>query len=85
RWGGDEFVMLLPDCDLQHAARIAEELRKAIAEHPVIFAGAPIPVTISLGVAQLGERENEEDLILRADRALYTAKQAGRNRVHIAS
>ena len=84
RWGGDEFLLLLPDCDLQHAARNAERIRQKIAEMPVYFGSVTIPVTVSIGVAQLAKRESQDSLVERVDRALYLAKQEGRDRVHVA-
>lgn len=84
RWGGDEFLLLLPDCDIQHAARNADRIRQKIAEMPVYFGSVAIPVTVSIGVAQLAKRESQDSLVERADRALYLAKQEGRDRVHVA-
>ena len=83
RYGGEEFLALLPGQDVEHAAIAAERLRHAVLklaiEHPV--GGV---VTISGGVAGLRLDESAEQLLARADAALYEAKQAGRDRVGIA-
>ncbi|MHA7878444.1 MAG: GGDEF domain-containing protein [Saccharospirillum sp.] len=82
RFGGEEFLVMLTDSNLPLARLVAERLRRAIAEHTRSPNPAQ-PVTISVGVAHY---ENEADwpaLVERADRALYDAKKAGRNRVVI--
>ncbi|MBZ0251293.1 MAG: GGDEF domain-containing protein [Burkholderiales bacterium] len=79
RWGGEEFVILLPDTPLAEAARVAGKLRAAIEAFPVPLPAADVPVTASLGVAE--GSEEVEALIDRADTALYRAKREGRNRV----
>jgi diguanylate cyclase (GGDEF)-like protein/PAS domain S-box-containing protein len=76
RWGGEEFMLLLPETGATGAARAAEGLRRAVAEHA--FPGEE-PVTISLGLAELTPGESQNDLVRRADAALYDAKAAGRN------
>jgi diguanylate cyclase (GGDEF)-like protein len=86
RWGGEEFVVLLPACPLPVALQVAERLRSSIEEwsQPEITpSGTPIPITVSLGVATyLGVEPTLDDLFRRADKALYRAKSAGRNRVY---
>ncbi|AFG36549.1 sensor domain-containing diguanylate cyclase [Spirochaeta africana] len=77
RWGGEEFVVLLPHADAAAAGQAAEKLRAAVESADV---GADGGVTISLGVAELGSEESLDAMIGRADRALYRAKQSGRNR-----
>ena len=79
RWGGEEFVILLPDTALKEAAGVAEKLRAAIAAFPVPLWDADIPITASFGVAE--GVEDLERLIDRADAALYRAKREGRDRV----
>jgi GGDEF domain-containing protein len=77
RWGGEEFCVLLADVDEQSAVRIADELRLAL--HEIQF---PCPVTASFGVALLSVADSTlEQTMERADRALYCAKQKGRDRV----
>jgi len=76
RYGGEEFVLLLPETDEEGALILAERLRAGIVE---LFAKQPEPVTISFGVATF-EGADGEDLVRNADRALYAAKLAGRNR-----
>jgi diguanylate cyclase (GGDEF)-like protein len=63
------------------ALAVAERIRAAVAVEPIHHAGTRIPVTISLGVAQLGDAETPLELFDRADRLLYKSKLGGRNRV----
>lgn len=85
RYGGEEFAALLPENDLNSARIAAERLRRCTAEVPIDTAGGPVSVTLSLGVAACTENcPDLENLIGRADQALYAAKIAGRNRVCIA-
>ncbi len=79
RTGGEEFAILLPDTDLEGAMTVAEKLRRAVAEDR---GGSLPPVTVSVGVAALRADDHSiDDLLRRADKALYQAKSAGRNRV----
>jgi diguanylate cyclase (GGDEF)-like protein/hemerythrin-like metal-binding protein len=78
RWGGEEFLLLMPFSAHRVAAVAAEKLRKAVEAHD--FAGAG-RVTISAGVAEYLPAEDAEEFFSRADRALYRAKESGRNRV----
>ncbi len=78
RWGGEEFVMILPQTTLEMALRVAENLREIIASHTFSH---NLSITCSFGVASLGEGESQKSVMKRADEALYRAKQAGRNRV----
>jgi two-component system, cell cycle response regulator len=80
RWGGDEFVAILPDTDKAGALRAAERLRASVAEAPIAGAGQELPVTISVGWAHWAG-DTPDDLLVRADRALYQAKDVGRNTV----
>ena len=79
RFGGEEFVMLMPHTDLAHARDTAERIRAALAASPI--APLPDPVTVSIGVAELTAGEQADGLLRRIDKALYVAKAAGRNRV----
>ncbi len=76
RFGGDEFAVLLPGANLDDAMATAERIRYAMANR-VYEAG----VTLSLGVAEMGEEDTLSDLIAKADDAMYRAKASGRNRV----
>jgi len=82
RWGGEEFVVLFPETDLAEATVVTERLREAIGRAPFDTAAGPVSFTISGGVVQLASgEETVEALIERADTALYSAKQQGRNRI----
>lgn len=81
RFGGDEFGILLPNTELHSARVVAERARKGIEETSIKHNPKGLGVTISLGIAQLGEKENLDMLLNRADAALYRAKLAGRNTV----
>jgi diguanylate cyclase (GGDEF)-like protein len=82
RYGGEEFVVILPGSDAEHTFGAAERLRSALEKHRFVFEGARIPLSASLGVAIWpGDSREPEPLLAAADRALYAAKQAGRNRV----
>lgn len=78
RWGGEEFLLLLPELPLARACEVAERFRVLIGEHSFAHGG---PVTASLGVAELSEQETLSELLTRVDRTLYDAKAGGRNRV----
>jgi len=80
RWGGEEFLIILPESDLATANSIAETIRKTVAELRSPFAGKSISVTISLGVACMSDNDSSGTLIEHADDALYRAKENGRNR-----
>jgi diguanylate cyclase (GGDEF)-like protein len=81
RWGGEEFVALLPECDLDGALLVAERLREAVMHHTFI-AGGGLHLTCSIGVACAPADGIERDQLLdQADRAMYVAKERGRNRV----
>src|SRR5690606_15620269 len=84
RWGGEEFVVLLPSVRTGHVATLAENLRKAVEAH-AFESGVPAPVTVSVGAALQGPGEDFEALFKRADEALYEAKHQGRNRVVVAA
>ena len=80
RWGGEEFLILLEDCPIDKAYDIAEKLRRAVIDNPTRHGVSDMAVTISLGVAQYRGGEDEDTVLRRADRALYRAKETGRNR-----
>ncbi|MFT2089428.1 diguanylate cyclase [Paraglaciecola sp. 2405UD69-4] len=79
RWGGEEFLVLLPKTDLAGALQIAEKLRLAIEHMKVNEGGTDVPVTITGGVAELRKEDTFESLFKRADNALYKGKHLGRN------
>jgi diguanylate cyclase (GGDEF)-like protein len=83
RWGGDEFVLLLPGTDVTGALALAERLRAALADR-VLFApnGSTVTITASFGVAVCPDVGSDAELLAAADEALYAAKRAGKNRVH---
>ncbi|HUG82025.1 MAG TPA: diguanylate cyclase [Bryobacterales bacterium] len=83
RYGGEEFVLVQPGTSTEDAVAVAERIRKEIAELQV--PGCPRQLTVSLGVASWMPGEAPEELVARADAALYTAKRIGRNRVEAAS
>jgi two-component system cell cycle response regulator len=83
RYGGEEFVVAMPDTDVDFAYAIAERLRKSVETTPFEISRAPgaLNVTISIGIAVSMSDDNSEKLLHRADQALYRAKREGRNRV----
>ncbi|EMG38059.1 diguanylate cyclase (GGDEF) domain-containing protein [Desulfocurvibacter africanus PCS] len=81
RFGGEEFLLVLPGTDSEHAVELAERVRLAVQDRLATETGLPSVVTISLGVATLRPGDNVESLVKRADDALYRAKEKGRNRV----
>lgn len=79
RWGGEEFLVLLPATDMTEACLVAEKLRQAVEQAPDLGAGG---ITLSIGVATAGpDQLSEDDAVRLADLRLYGAKKAGRNRV----
>jgi diguanylate cyclase (GGDEF)-like protein len=81
RYGGDEFLALLPETDLEGAEALAEKVRAAAATEAFGEAGLRFQLTLSIGAATLTDQESGNDMIVRADMALYEAKEQGRNRV----
>lgn len=81
RWGGEEFLLLLPETRLASALVMAERLRNAIENIRVPVQGAEISFTASFGVAHKADHQNLDELISEADRYLYMAKESGRNRI----
>jgi diguanylate cyclase (GGDEF)-like protein len=86
RFGGEEFLIVLPETELDEAQFVAEELRKSVQDAKVFYANQQLPtVTISCGIATFPTHgENIQDLLRNADLALYRAKEAGRNRCETA-
>jgi diguanylate cyclase (GGDEF)-like protein/PAS domain S-box-containing protein len=84
RYGGEEFMVLLPETKLATAYQVAERMRQRVVQVPISTVGGKVSITVSLGVAMLqGVIMSLEELIADADKALYLAKQAGRNRVAV--
>jgi diguanylate cyclase (GGDEF)-like protein len=85
RFGGEEFVFLLPDTDESRARAFAERLRQLIARQVVVtYNESRMQITISVGVAVFNSKmDTVDDLISRADRALYKAKGFGKNRLEV--
>ena len=81
RYGGDEFVILLPETDLEQAKFAAERLHQIVTENSVDTSRGLIPLRLSMGVASLNNTDDMEKLLIKADQALYTAKEAGRNQI----
>jgi two-component system cell cycle response regulator len=84
RYGGEEFVVVMPDTDVAFAYSIAERLRQTVEANPVRISRDPghLNITISIGIAKMeGADDRAEALLHRADQALYRAKRSGRNRV----
>lgn len=84
RYGGEEFVMLLPETPAQTAAAVVDKLRAHVAELPFHFQGQPVAITFSAGIAGFAGEVDADVVFDRADRALYAAKNAGRNQCQLA-
>jgi diguanylate cyclase len=84
RYGGEEFVMILPGCDGPAALQLAEEMRAAVGSLGFHFRGNPVGVTVSCGLTMADQDSTPDEVFERADRALYRAKEAGRNRCELA-
>ena len=84
RFGGEEFLLLLPGIDRERGARIAERVRAAVAGSPATIPGGQVVTTVSIGVAERHPGESRDAVFARADAALSRAKAAGRDRVVVA-
>ncbi|MFP4355555.1 MAG: diguanylate cyclase [Phycisphaerae bacterium] len=86
RYGGEEFLLVMPGCDAASSQERADTIRKEIEAHPVLVSGQVIPVTISMGISVCVPQgcSDPDALIHAADEAMYQAKQAGRNQVVLA-
>lgn len=86
RFGGEEFIVLLPETDLECAERLVDRLRQCLEQAPVEADGETVHVTATFGLTEVEAQDgNIEQAVKRADRALYEGKQSGRNRVVTAS
>ncbi len=84
RYGGEEFLLILPDISIEKAAQRAEKLRFAMESSPIVFNDLSISVTASFGVSTFPENGDKRDILIsEADKALYQAKERGRNQVYI--
>ncbi len=81
RYGGEEFVILMPGTSAEQASLAVDKIRKAVEKSPFNFHGQPVQITLSLGIAEVQEDDSIEGLFSRADKALYKAKELGRNRI----
>ncbi|MBN7770250.1 GGDEF domain-containing protein [Marinobacter daepoensis] len=81
RWGGEEFLLLLPDTTLLQALTLAERLRAEVAAYPFLHRHQSLPVTISAGVCSISTSGSVNELLRQADVQLYNAKENGRNRI----
>lgn len=82
RWGGEEFILVLPGTDVVGAVRLAERVRSELRNRAILAPdGTPISITASFGVAAFPQAKTEQKLVLAADNALYAAKRAGKDRV----
>ncbi len=84
RYGGEELVIIMPETSLENAAIPAERLREKISKNNFIYNDIKIKLTVSIGISTMDERfSNQKEIVETADRALYNAKQTGRNKVVI--
>ena len=79
RYGGDEFAIILPNTSLTDATVVAERMVSVVSSTPVIWRKDEIPISISVGLGQYGPDDTPDDITARSDKALYAAKQAGKN------
>jgi len=85
RYGGEEFAILLPDTGIEQARSIAERLRTMVAANEIVSGDLAFKITVSIGIAPTTQEGSLEDFFGAADRALYRAKELGRNRVEISA
>ncbi len=84
RWGGEEFIVMLPNTSLEGAYKVGEKLRKAVEQNPIeLRNGEKLKITVSIGISSFRNHKSLEDIIREADIALYGAKKKGKNRVEI--
>lgn len=81
RWGGEEFLFIFPQTLAKNANVIAEKIKNKLQDHVVNYEGEKIKVTVSMGIEQLNDNQNIDELINNADKYLYQAKNAGRNQI----
>lgn len=83
RWGGEEFVVLLPDTDARAAGIVAERIRRSIQSNPLVISSRIIETSVSIGGCQYEPKDNEDSFFRRADQELLKAKELGRNRCSV--
>jgi diguanylate cyclase (GGDEF)-like protein len=85
RFGGEEFILILPDTDIEHARLVAERMRETLEQETISRNGILLTVTATFAMTEVrAEDADIQECIRRADHALYEAKRAGRNRVAVA-
>jgi len=85
RYGGEEFVLIMPETSGESALVLLDKIREALATTPFHFKAEPVQITISIGLAEFTEGDTAESVFERADKALYEAKEGGRNRCELAA
>ncbi|WP_220808411.1 biofilm regulation diguanylate cyclase SiaD [Noviherbaspirillum aridicola] len=85
RWGGEEFMIIMPEIGAREAVPVVERVREAVAALKVATPGEPLSLSASFGVTEWRPEENISDTICRADAAMFAAKHAGRNRLEVAA
>ncbi len=84
RIGGEEFAILMPNTKLDGASHLGDRLRQVIADHQLTYEGQEISISVSIGIAELSPKDSSiEDCLRKADKAMYMAKENGRNRMEI--
>ena len=83
RFGGEEFVALMPETSTNEAKIVAEKMRRKIEESPFNFKKEPVQITVSFGISEFAKGETADEVFSRADKALYEAKDKGRNQVQL--
>ncbi len=83
RFGGEEFVALMPETSKEEAKLVADKLRQKIENSPFSFKKEPVQITISFGISEFAQNESADEVFARADKALYEAKDNGRNQVKL--
>jgi diguanylate cyclase (GGDEF)-like protein len=85
RWGGEEFLIMLPGCTLKESVKIINTLRETISTHPLSYKNHTIGITVTFGIAEFGQDTTLNEAIEAADQALYSGKKNGKNRVETAT
>ncbi len=85
RWGGEEFLVFLPETTLDDALGVAERIQQLLAQSPVLHRAQPVHARMTLGVAMIRPGQTIDALLQQADEALYRGKRAGRNRIEVST